>query len=72
MTDTPRPRLNTVTIWRANQVALQEGIGLSDAIERMIAADWDRRMAARTRACYPPAAAEKILAAGRQPIGAAS
>jgi hypothetical protein len=70
MSDSPRPRLDSMSLWRAQQIALRENRSLSNAIATMIAESWNARMAARTRSCYPPDIAERILSAGK-PVGAA-
>jgi hypothetical protein len=62
---TPRPHLDSMTIWRAEQVAKAEGRTLPNAIARLVTEAWDHRMVTRTRTCFPPDVAERILAAGR-------
>jgi len=63
----PRPTLDHMTLWRAEQVAKIEGRSLANAIARLVQEAWDARLAARTRACLPPDAAERVISAGRRP-----
>ena len=53
MNNTPRPTLDPVTIWRAEQVAKSEGRSLANAIARLVEEAWGARLEAMRRAAAP-------------------
>jgi hypothetical protein len=50
----PRPSLDSVTVWRAQQIANQEHRSLANAVHVLVKEAWDARIAAMTAKVLPP------------------
>lgn len=53
-TTTPRPSLDSLTVWRARQVAEKEHRSLANAVHVLVEEAWRARTAAMTAKALPP------------------